>query len=224
MYDQLLKNLKILPLLVVVASLAFAVRLGEIVIDPNASLGQANAEASSAQTSPETEPKTSTLEESAGALPDQEGIDWEDADEHDIEFSSVKAELFETLAKRRKDLDERENVIAQKEALLRAAEQELDRKYQELDKIRGEIQALLVQQSEEEKERVARLVKIYEGMKAKDAAKIFNTLDMDILIEVTGHMSERKLAPIMAAMDPDRARSVTIFLAEQKSLPTLPDQ
>ena len=107
---------------------------------------------------------------------------------------------------------------------MKAAEQQIDRKYQELEKIRGEIQALLVQQTEEEKARVNSLVKIYEGMKAKDAAKIFNTLDMDILIDVTANMSERKVAPIMAAMDPERARSVTIFLAEQKSLPTLPDQ
>ena len=61
-------------------------------------------------------------------------------------------------------------------------------------------------------------------MKAKDAANIFNTLDMDILISVMGRMSERKLAPILAEMNPDRARSVTIFLAEQKSLPTLPNQ
>ena len=61
-------------------------------------------------------------------------------------------------------------------------------------------------------------------MKAKDAANIFNTLDMDILISVMGRMSERKLAPILAEMNPDRARSVTIFLAEQKSQPTLPNQ
>ena len=66
------------------------------------------------------------------------------------------------------------------------------------------------------------LVKVYENMKAKDAAQIFNTLDMDILIEVMGRMSERKLSPVLAEMDPDRARSVTIFLAEQKSLPKAP--
>ncbi len=228
MYDQFLKQLRILPVLVIVASLAFAVRLGEIVVDPHGSRGAAVAQDKPmTETSMESEDKMKT--EPKLILPDDpmpppSSIDWQDSDENDIGFSSVKAELFETLTKRRKDLDAREYSVERKEALLKAAEHELDRKYKELEKIRDELQALLHQQTEEEKSTIRRLVKIYEGMKAKDAAKIFNTLDMDILIDVTSNMSERKLAPVMASMDPDRARSVTVFLAEEKSLPTLPDQ
>ncbi len=228
MYDELIKKLKILPLLVVVASLAFAVRLGDLVIDPNASLGSAGAQNTTTQQSTDD---ASPLGETSGLnIPNEEeintptNVEWADSAQQDIEFSSVKAELFETLARRRKDLDEREQGVERKEALLKAAEIQIERKYKELEKIRGEIQDLLVQQTEEEKARIESLVKVYEGMKSKDAAAIFNTLDMDILIDVTSNMSERKLAPVMAAMDPDRARSVTIFLAEQKSLPTLPDQ
>ena len=80
---------------------------------------------------------------------------------------------------------------------------------------------MLKQQTDEEEKRIKSLVKIYEGMKAKDAARIFNTLDMDILVRVMAGMSERKLSPILASMEPDRARSVTILLAEQKSLPSI---
>lgn len=230
MYDQLLEKLKILPLLVVVASLAFAVRLGEVIIDPTSSQGSASAQISTPQEAPPPKAglKPATTTSTEGTSPEMvqqpTSVDWQDSDENDIEFSSVKAELFETLAKRRKDLDARELNVENKEALLKAAELQIERKYQELETIRNEIQALLKQQTSEEKARITSLVKIYEGMKAKDAAKIFNTLDMDILISVMGGMSERKLAPIMAAMDPDRARSVTIFLAEEKSLPTLSDQ
>ena len=90
--------------------------------------------------------------------------------------------------------------------------------------MRSEVQDLLKQQNEEETARIASLVKIYEGMKAKDAARIFDTLDMDVLLEVMGKMSERKSAPILAAMNPERARSVTIMLAEQKALPTLDEE
>ncbi|MBL4589157.1 MAG: flagellar protein FlbB [Alphaproteobacteria bacterium] len=230
MYDQLLEKLKILPLLVVVASLAFAVRLGEVIIDPASSQGSASAQIGTPQDTPppKSDLKSTTTTSTEGTSPEMvqqpTTIDWQDSDENDIEFSSVKAELFETLAKRRKNLDARELNVENKEALLKAAELQIERKYQELETIRNEIQALLKQQTSEEKARITSLVKIYEGMKAKDAAKIFNTLDMDILINVMGGMSERKLAPIMAAMDPDRARSVTIFLAEEKSLPTLSDQ
>ena len=82
---------------------------------------------------------------------------------------------------------------------------------------------LLEDQSEEEKARIASLVKIYEGMKPKEAARIFDTLDLDILVNVVSQMSERKLSPVLASMNPERARTVTIMLAEQKTLPEMPE-
>ena len=60
-------------------------------------------------------------------------------------------------------------------------------------------------------------------MKPKDAARIFNTLDLDVLLNVVSRMSERKSAPVIASMDPERARTLTIMLMEQKALPTLSD-
>ncbi len=232
MYDQFLKNLKILPLLVIVASLSFAIRLGELAVKPEstlASLGSAVAQDNETLLAPETSELANQKINSETNPPAEEEIqpppvNWQDSDETDIEFSSIKAELFETLVKRRKDLDKRESAVEHKEALLKAVEQELDLKYEELEKIQREIQALLHQQSEEEQEQIASLVKVYEGMKSKEAATIFNMLDMDILIDVANQMSERKLAPIIAKMSPDRARTITIFLAKQKSLPTPLDQ
>jgi flagellar motility protein MotE (MotC chaperone) len=58
-------------------------------------------------------------------------------------------------------------------------------------------------------------------MKPKDAARIFDTLDIDILVAVVSKMSERKIAPILGLMDPERAKTLTIMLAQQKKLPTL---
>jgi len=101
---------------------------------------------------------------------------------------------------------------------LKTAEQELNQKYEELVSLKAEIESLLVQQSEEEQARIASLVKIYEGMKPKDAARIFNTLDLDILLAVAGRMSERKSAPIIAAMSPERAKTLTTMLMDQKTL------
>ena len=140
----------------------------------------------------------------------------------DYEITPIQAELAEDLVAQRKRLEAREATLVQKEALLQAAEQELDRKYEELVALRGEIEQLLDKQSEEEDSRITSLVKIYENMKAKEAAEIFNTLDLDILVEVMSRMSERKVSPVLAAMNPERARTVTIMLAEQKQLPKLP--
>ena len=60
------------------------------------------------------------------------------------------------------------------------------------------------------------LVKIYEGMKPDEAAAIFNELDMPILLDVIGKMSERKVALVLANMNPKRARDVTQELADKR--------
>ena len=149
-------------------------------------------------------------------------VEWRDASDQELDYSNVRMEMFDDLSERRKMLDKREKELMTREALLRAAEKEIDRKYQELNGLRTQIEELLQQQSEAEQARITSLVKIYEGMKPKDAARIFDTLDLDVLLAVMAEMSERKLSPILAAMNPERARTITIMLAEQKKLPELP--
>lgn len=174
-------------------------------------------EAAAAKTDEKSEQEA--LDKEAGAVPLSE---WKDAGDSDLDVEDVKIEMFNDLAKRRDDLDKREAAIVTKEALLKAAEQEIDRKYQELDNLRTELKTLLGQQQEQESARIGSLVKVYEGMKPQDAARIFDTLDMDVLISVVSKMSERKLSPILAGMNPERAKTVTTMLAEQKQLPEMP--
>ncbi|MDD3021011.1 MAG: flagellar protein FlbB [Alphaproteobacteria bacterium] len=240
-----------MPVLILVAMLAFVIRVGDAVLTFKTLSGEAFAEETSDKspdklpaklkdssadavgTQPSTEHLKSPEIKESGAgditLPSMEGASsevpakkWEDAKDVDTEHSDIKEQMYKDLVERRRDLDEREKVLSGREALLDAGQQELDRKYKEMMGIRDEIKSLLKQQSEEESSRLNSLVKIYTGMKPKDAARIFNTLDMDILVEVIGKMPEGKSAPIMAAMDADRARALTTLLAEQKKLPDIP--
>jgi len=243
-----LRQFKIIPLLVVVSMLAFSVRLVEVA-NGVSSLGGAAIAAENAPSQDELQepgegaiaPQTgeeqptgsaggqgeaanddAMLDEMLDEEPRTAGGEWTDSGDSALEYSDVRQEMFEEISARREALDARERVLTTREALLRAAEQELERKYQELSAIRSDLEMLLDSQSEEEKKRLASLVKIYEGMKAKDAARIFDTLDLDVLVAVMGQMSERKLAPILAAMNAERARTITIMLAEQNQLPILP--
>lgn len=259
-----LTSIRILPALIVVAALAFGLRIGKLVqdiswensspvhrqetrqavfpptiIDSNtaaptmASLSPASGGEESKEEEHEEKNKEEHSESSTHPTPavpedtsedtpkDTPETEWRDSLETDLESSPVQMELFSDLAERRKDLETRERELIIREALIKASESELEQKYKELLDLRTEIEILLEKQSEAEQQRIASLVKIYEGMKAKDAARIFNTLDMDVLLEVMDRMSERKSAPIIAAMNPERARSITIMLAERKRLPGL---
>ncbi len=135
------------------------------------------------------------------------------------EYSNTELEILQSLSKRREELDLRERNLSESAALLKAAEQEVDRKLSELNSLKAEIEKLLGTQEKVEEQRIASLVKIYEAMKPKEAATIFNTLDPDVLLSVVSRMNERRLSPILASMDPEKARMVTIRLAEQRQLP-----
>lgn len=135
------------------------------------------------------------------------------------QFSDAELEVLQSLSQRREELDARARELDEKEKLLEITETKIDKKIEEMNGLRAEIEGLLGKQQEVEEERFKKLVKIYENMKPKDAANIFNELQFDVLISVVDRMSERKTAPILAAMDPIRARYLSAKLAEQKALP-----
>jgi len=84
------------------------------------------------------------------------------------------------------------------------------------------VQDLLKQRSAAEETQLQSLVKIYENMKPKAAAGVFEELDMDILLEVVSRMKERKVAPILALMTPTRAKELTFEPAQRQQLPVAP--
>ncbi len=264
--EKFLYKFRLLPMMMVVASLAFMVRTGDFVHGLK-QMGAAQAQEEVAATPPPMNPAAQVAQNSQpteiqgrldlnstegdvqlrpefqekpdgtaaeniippveGAAPApsevSETVNWKDSGDTDIEDSAVKTDLYKDLAKRRDLLDKKEKEIGVREALLSAAERELDQKLREMTTLRTEIESLMKKRTEEEDAKIASLVKIYEGMKPKDAASILNTLDLDVLLVIMTKMSERKSSPIMAEMNPDRARTLTLMMAEQRQKPELPD-
>jgi len=242
-FTSMLRKLRLLPLLVVVASLTFMVRLSDTFFDIKNMSGSAYAEEqkpaekkddAAAAVKPADNaapPKEALADPTAKPLPDlksgstaikiPDATDkkaWQDS-ESDFDDSSVRKEVYQDLMQRRQMIEQKEKELDQREALLKAGTEEVNKKVEELTAIRTEIQSLLKKQTSEQDANTDKLVKIYEGMKPKDAANIFNQLDMDVLLTVVTKMSERKVSPIVALMDPQKARSLTLFLSEQNKLP-----
>jgi len=138
-------------------------------------------------------------------------------------FTPKEVEILQRLQERREQLDQRARDLDMREAMLVAAESRFDQKIAELQKLKQEIQGLLTTVNAEQQTQLDSLVKIYETMKPADAAKIFNSLENKVLLNVISRMKEAKAAPVLAAMDSARAQEVTILLAERKRLPTVPE-
>ena len=94
-----------------------------------------------------------------------------------------------------------------------------NKKVEELKLLENTIQKLMKTHDDQQDIQMQSLVKIYENMKPKDAARIFEALDMTTLLSVAELMNERKLAPIMAKMDPNKAKDMTVQLSRLRKLP-----
>lgn len=221
----MMSSVKLMPLLVIVTVLAFSVRLTEVVTGFSNLSSVAYAESAPEGKQEEHAKKDDRYEDEKDAeeVKDEEADapKWRDANDETTQIDDVKLDIFEDLSKRREGIEKAEKDLQVREALLQAAERELDRKVSELSKLRKEIENLVGVKTEKEEESITRLVKIYEGMKPANAANVFNTLDLDVLIAVMSEMSERKVSPILSAMNPERARTVTIMMADQNKLPVL---
>ncbi len=136
-------------------------------------------------------------------------------------LTQAEIDLLQQLAERREVLDSREQELDLQGGLLKAAETRIDKKVKELKTLQAVIAKLIKSYDDQENAKLQSLVKIYENMKPRDAARIFEELNMDTLLMVAERMKERKLAPIMAKMDPIKATEITVELARLRQLPAV---
>lgn len=135
------------------------------------------------------------------------------------EATSTEQTVLERLGTRRSELQTYEQELAMRASLVEAAEKRLEERQQTLQSIEGQIASLVEQRKQMEEGQFASIVAMYETMKPKDAAKIFNALDMEVLLKVAKLMSPRKMAPILAEMDTARAQELTVRMASATTDP-----
>jgi len=122
--------------------------------------------------------------------------------------------LLADLRQRRQQLDAREQALAARETALAAVAQRLDGNLADLAALQAKLEGLEQQRQAHDEANWRGMVKLYETMKPREAATIFNDLDQAVLLPVLDRMKEAKAAAILAAMQPDRARQVTADLAQ----------
>jgi flagellar motility protein MotE (MotC chaperone) len=136
--------------------------------------------------------------------------------------SDAERSLLLDLRHRRDMLDARERAQEQRDAVMAAAEKKLAARVAELNALQAKLESLEAARQSHDSANWTSLVHIYETMKPRDAATIFDALDMQVLLGVLDRMSERKAAPILAAMQPERARLATQMLAELRTRAVTP--
>jgi flagellar motility protein MotE (MotC chaperone) len=223
-----LPSLRVVPLLVVAAVPLLGIKLYDIV----GALGSAavqTAEAAPNPAAPNPAASSPAAKSPAAPNPAAKGpaatgaakpAAADDADpgatRDPTSFSPAEIALLQKLAARRDALDKRSAELDARAVMLKATEQRITDKIAELTALQKKIDVSLHKRDQEQDKKLQNIVKIYQLMKPEDAARIFEQLDMPVLIEVMGNMSQAKAAPILAAMQPEKAKAVTLALAERR--------
>ena len=212
------KKFQLLPLAIVVMSMVLGIKIVDF------SFGVEEAFASSSETAPESvkEEKASEHEDAGQEKAGQENHEAAPAPR---QLSSIptrkEIEYLQKLANRRVELDRRSREMDDREKLLQAVELRIIERTKSLKKIEATIEAALKERDRREKAQLDSLVKMYSSMKPKEAAQIFNSLEDKILLSIVENMKEKKMGAILAKMNLDKAKKLTINLATSENLPDI---
>lgn len=123
--------------------------------------------------------------------------------------------ILERLQSRRQELDSRARELEIRENLLKASEKRIDARVEELKAVEQKINAANERKEQGEAARLKGLVSMYENMKPKEAARVFDRLDMAVLLELATQMNPRRMSDILAQMSAEAAERLTVEIAKR---------
>ena len=129
--------------------------------------------------------------------------------------SASERAILERLQARRQELEAKSREIDIRESLMKAAEKRAEGRVEEMKAIESRITTAAQQKADEEAARFKGIITMYEGMKPKDAARVFDRLEMPVLFEIASHIAPRKMADILGQMQPEVAERLTVEMARR---------
>src|SRR5207237_10268061 len=97
----------------------------------------------------------------------------------------------------RQKLEDRRRQIEIPESLLKAAEKRIESRVEELKAVESRISTATEHKTETDAARFKGIITMYESMKPKDAAKVFDRLEMSVLLEIATQIAPRKMSDIL---------------------------
>src|SRR3979490_1076364 len=129
--------------------------------------------------------------------------------------SASERAILERLQARRQELETRAREIDIRENLLKSAEKRIESRVEEMKATEARITTATGQKAEGEAARMKGIITMYESMKPKDAAKVFDRLEMSVLFEIASQIAPRKMSDIMGLMQPEAAERLTVEMARR---------
>lgn len=122
------------------------------------------------------------------------------------ELSATDLDHLSKLTERSKELDAREQEITRQEGELAKMKVDLESRLKELEQMRAKISEMLAERVKVDDTKLETLVQTYSNMKAPQAAKVLESMDEDLAVEILSRMKKKNAADIMNLLKPDKAQ------------------
>jgi flagellar motility protein MotE (MotC chaperone) len=123
-----------------------------------------------------------------------------------IEKPIDESDYLFKLSERKKQLDQREEDLNKLSAEIAKQKGEIEEKLLKLEETRQKISTALEEKIKADDGKVETLVQMYSNMKPQQAAKVFETLDEDLVIEILGRMKKKNAADILNLIKAEKAQ------------------
>ncbi len=130
------------------------------------------------------------------------------------DFSKEEIEILTQLDKRRAELENRSEKITERDQDLGRREMEMAARLTELKSLTDELRLKRDQNDRKKSGQLEQLSKVYSSMAPEEAAKLMEQLDITISLSLLQRMPEKRIAQILALMNPERALSLTRMLTQ----------
>jgi flagellar motility protein MotE (MotC chaperone) len=127
--------------------------------------------------------------------------------------------MLEQLEARTREIEAREVELETRESVLAAAELRVEAAMKAVQEEKASLAIADEGRARDRSDEIGALANAYERMKPREAARIFEALDDDILIPIAAGMRTQSLAGVLAEMAPARASALTVALADRGAAP-----
>ncbi|MCZ6557737.1 MAG: hypothetical protein O7A69_08160 [SAR324 cluster bacterium] len=124
-------------------------------------------------------------------------------------LTDTERQILLSLNERKRQLDQRDLLLNQREEQLRALRDNIQHQVTELKRLQEKIEASMEAKKAQDAENLKKVVGLYNGMDPKKSAEKFQELEPKVAVQILLAMNQRKAAQLLEALPPDVAKRIT---------------
>jgi flagellar motility protein MotE (MotC chaperone) len=124
-------------------------------------------------------------------------------------LTETERKILLSLMERKRQLDERDTLLNQREEQLRVLRDNIQQQVSELKRLQTEIEASMEAKRQQDAENLQKVVNLYNGMDPPKAAEKLQSLEPKVASQILMGMNQRKAALVLEALPAENAKRIT---------------